>query len=65
MWIGQHVYFLKGTQIGSGSIIGAKSLVAGKKIKSNTIYAGNPAKLIRKDVFYDRDCSINVAILFG
>lgn len=56
VWIGQEVMILKGTQIGSGSIIGAKSLVAGKKIKSNTIYAGNPAKLIREDVFYDRDC---------
>ena len=54
VWIGQYVMLLKGTQIASGSIIGAKGLVAGKKISSNTIWAGNPAKLVSKDKFWHR-----------
>ena len=46
-------YALKGTQIGSGSIIGAKSLVSNKKIPSNSIWGGNPARNIRNNIFFD------------
>ncbi|WP_295592416.1 acyltransferase [uncultured Methanobrevibacter sp.] len=53
VWIGQDTLLLKGTKIGSGSIIGAKSLVPNKKIPSNCIWGGNPAKEIRKNVFFD------------
>lgn len=53
VWIGQEVLLLKGTQIGSGSIIGAKSLISNKKIPSNSIWGGNPAKEIRRNIFFD------------
>lgn len=53
VWIGQDALILKGTTIGSGSIIGAKSVVANKKIPSNTIWGGNPAKEIKKNIFFD------------
>ena len=53
VWIGQDAFILKGTQIGSGSIVGAKSLVSNKKISSNTVWAGNPAKEIKSNVFFD------------
>ena len=56
VWIGQNVLILKGTQISSGSIIGAHSVVANKKIKCNSIWGGNPARLISKDAFWTRDC---------
>lgn len=39
-----------------GSIIGAKSLVSGKKIPSNTIWGGNPAKQIKSNIFFDSRC---------
>ena len=52
VWIGQSSLILKGTVIGSGSIIGGHSVVANKNIKSNTLYAGNPAKKIKENVFY-------------
>lgn len=52
VWIGQDSLILKGTQIGSGSIIGAKSVVSNKKINSNTVWAGNPAKELKKGVFF-------------
>lgn len=53
IWIGQDSLILKGTHIGSGSIIGAKSVLSNKKVNSNTMWAGVPAKEIRKNVFFD------------
>ena len=56
VWIGQSVMILKGCQIDSGSIVGAGSIVSGKLIENNTIYAGNPAKLVKKRIFWDKAC---------
>lgn len=53
VWVGQRAVLLKGTQIDSGSIIGAMSVVANKKIPHNTSWAGNPAKQIGKDIFWN------------
>ena len=47
---------LKGTKIHSGSIVGALSVVANKKILSNTSWAGNPSKEIAQGVFWDGAC---------
>ena len=47
VFIGAHTTILKGAHIGEGSIIGACSVVV-KDIPSNEIWAGNPAKFIRK-----------------
>ncbi|AKU79617.1 CatB-related O-acetyltransferase [Spiroplasma turonicum] len=46
VWIGNGVTILPGLKIGSGSIIGAKSVVT-KDVEPYSIVAGNPAKLIR------------------
>lgn len=46
-WIGGHCIILKGVTVGSKSIIGAGSVVS-KSIPNNEIWAGNPAKFIRK-----------------
>lgn len=53
VWIGQGVMILKGSRIHSGSIIGAGSVLAGKKVPSNVSYAGNPAKQIAENIFWD------------
>lgn len=47
VFIGAHCIILKGVEIGENSIIGAGSIVT-KTIPSNEIWAGNPAKFIRK-----------------
>jgi carbonic anhydrase/acetyltransferase-like protein (isoleucine patch superfamily) len=52
VWIGQNALLLKGTQLGSGSIIGAASVVAGKRLSSNCAYAGNPVHKVREGVWF-------------
>lgn len=54
VWLAARVVILKGTMIHSGSIIGSDAVVAGKEIKSNTVWAGNPAKEIKSDVLFDK-----------
>jgi len=56
VWLGQQALLLKGTQIGSGSIIGAMSVVSNKIIPSNCSFAGNPVKLVRAGVFFSKNC---------
>ncbi|RNL56910.1 LbetaH domain-containing protein [Pedobacter jejuensis] len=47
VWLGEFVSVLPGVTIGSGSIIGANSVVS-KNIPSNVIAVGSPAKPIKK-----------------
>ena len=47
VWIGERSIILKGPQIGENSIIGAGSVVHGD-IPPNSVYAGNPAKEVKK-----------------
>jgi len=46
-FIGAHTIIIKGVTIGNHSIIGAGSVVT-KDVPNNEIWAGNPAKYIRK-----------------
>ena len=52
VWIGQNALILKGCRIGSGSIVSAAAVLAGKVVQSNSIYAGNPARMIKNNVFF-------------
>lgn len=56
VWIGQNALILKGTKIGSGSIIGAMTVVSGKRIPSNTSWAGNPARMVGQNLFFTSSC---------
>lgn len=53
VWTGFRVTILKGVTIGKGSIIGANSCVA-SDIPENSIAVGNPAKVIRSNVTWQR-----------
>lgn len=53
VWIGQQVMILKGATISSGSIVGASSLVPNKQINMNECWAGNPVKLVKRNIFWD------------
>lgn len=56
VWLGQAALLLKGTQISSGSIVGARSVVSNKKIPSNTSGAGNPYKQLATGIFWSNEC---------
>jgi acetyltransferase-like isoleucine patch superfamily enzyme len=47
VWIGINVTIVGPVNVGDNVIIGANSLVLGD-LESNSVYAGTPAKLIRK-----------------
>ena len=47
VWIGAEVTILKGVKIGSGSIIATKTVVT-KNVPANSVFAGNPGKIVKK-----------------
>lgn len=53
VWLAHGVTILKGCQIGSGTVAGAKSLVSGI-IPENVVVAGIPAKIIRQNIEWSR-----------
>lgn len=53
VWVGKNSTILKGIEIGNDSIIGMNSTVT-HNIPSCSIYAGNPAKLIKNNITWNR-----------
>jgi acetyltransferase-like isoleucine patch superfamily enzyme len=53
VWVASRCLVLKGSKIGSGSIIGAGSILA-REVPENCVAAGNPAKVVRQNVTWDR-----------
>jgi maltose O-acetyltransferase len=49
VWLGQYSRVLKGVEIGENSIVGSNSIVT-KNVPPNCIVAGNPAKIVKKDI---------------
>lgn len=50
VWIGCHTLILKGSEVRSGSVIGAGSVVTGILDHGNSVYAGSPPKLLKADI---------------
>ncbi|WP_345813096.1 acyltransferase [Paraburkholderia sp. PREW-6R] len=57
VWVGSDVRILKGVSIGEGSIIGVGSIVT-KSVPANCAAAGNPARVIRRNVRWSHDSSV-------
>ncbi len=53
VWLGKNSTILYGADIGSGSVLGSNSFV-NKKVPPNVVVAGNPSKIIRENVAWDR-----------
>lgn len=52
VWLGQYSRVLKGVRIGENSIIASNSVVT-KNVPANSIVAGNPAVVVKKDIHLD------------
>ena len=55
VWLGQNVTLLKGAVISDNSVVGASSLVNKKFNTKNCIIAGAPAKVVKKNIDWDRE----------
>ena len=54
VWLTAHVTVLKGSVIPNESIVGNSSVVSGKFTAPNGVYAGNPAKLVKTGITWNR-----------
>lgn len=52
VWIGQGVYILKGVSVGEDAVIGTGAVVT-KPVPEKTVAAGNPAKVIKKQITWE------------
>jgi acetyltransferase-like isoleucine patch superfamily enzyme len=50
VWIGSNVSVLKGSIIPDGCVVAANSVVNSRFTEKNALIAGNPAKVVRRDV---------------
>lgn len=53
-WVASHTRVLKGTVIADDCIIGNSSVCSGRLDRPHCIYSGNPARLIRENIDWDR-----------
>ena len=53
-WVGLNCIILKGSYIHSKCIVGAGSVCNKNYFETNCIIAGNPAKVAKKDINWDR-----------
>ena len=54
VWIGNTVLIFKNAIVGDNSIVAGGSVVGGKVFPSNCIVGGNPAKVIKEGVNWER-----------
>ncbi len=55
VWLGREAMILGGAEIPDGCVVGARAITSHKFTEKNCIIAGNPAKVIRRDVIWARD----------
>lgn len=55
VWIGEFAYIGKRTTIPSGCVVGAMSVVTKRFTEENVAIAGNPAKIVKKDIYWARN----------
>lgn len=58
VWIAQRVIVMKGVEVGNGAILATGAVVT-KSVPSGVIVAGNPAKIVRRDVTWTRSPAPN------
>lgn len=54
-WIGERVYILKGTELATGTIVGACSVLSKKIDEKCVVVVGNPAKIVKHNVGWNKN----------
>lgn len=54
VWIGSKVSVMKGTYIASGSVVASNSVVKGVFQEENVLIAGNPAKIVKRNISWEK-----------
>lgn len=54
VWLGKDVKICKNAQIPDNSVVGFSSVVAAKFSQPNVILAGNPAKIVKENIKWDK-----------
>jgi lipopolysaccharide biosynthesis glycosyltransferase/glycosyltransferase involved in cell wall biosynthesis/acetyltransferase-like isoleucine patch superfamily enzyme len=54
VWLGLNCLILKGAYVSDNTVVGANSLINKKFTEENVIIAGSPAKIIKRNVNWDR-----------
>lgn len=54
-WVGSNVCFTKNAYVSDGSVVGTCAVVGGHFDTNNVIIAGNPAKIIKHDIHWERE----------
>ena len=54
VWLGENATICKNTEIADNCIVGTRSVVAGKFPNPNCVLAGNPARVVKQGVNWDR-----------
>ena len=52
VWIGCRCLILKGATVPDNSVIGANSFVGKRLCKENTVYGGQPARVLREGIMW-------------
>lgn len=55
VWIGEFVYITKRVTIPTGCVIGAISVVTKRFHEENSVIAGNPARIVKRDIYWARN----------
>ena len=53
-WIGLNCIILKGTQIAPHTVVAAGSICTSSYLRENCIIAGNPARIVKQNIDWDR-----------
>lgn len=54
VWLALRSMILKGSNIGNGSVVASNSVVTEGNYEDNVILAGQPAKIIKKDIYWEK-----------
>lgn len=53
-WLAANTTILKGTELSDYSVVGTNSTVSGRFSEPNVIVCGTPAKIIKRDISWER-----------